>query len=267
MTDWVATLQRALGAQVVAQAPLLGGDFSKTLVMDLSDDRRVVVKLGALVEIEGQMLGAMGQAGADVPAVLFKQSGVLCLEWLEEGQAERDGWQRLGQTLRTLHGHHAESFGWPQDYAFGPVEIDNRQRSNWAGFWAEQRLAPSIPSLPPALAKRADAVLRALPEMIPGRPQPALLHGDMWQGNVLFTPGRTALIDPACYFGAPEVDLAMLGLFGHPPPAFWEAYGPLDPGYEHRRLAYQLWPALVHARLFGASYHRMVAGLLDQIGV
>ena len=74
------------------------------------------------------------------------------------------------------------------------------------------------------------------------------------------------MIDPACYHGDGEVDLAMLELFGAPPEAFWSGYGGTEPGRAERRPIYQLFPALVHLRLFGANYRGMVSGLLDASG-
>ncbi|WP_254695716.1 fructosamine kinase family protein [Leisingera sp. NJS204] len=63
------------------------------------------------------------------------------------------------------------------------------------------------------------------------------------------------------------MDLAMLHLFGARPEAFHESYGAPEPGHEVRRAIYQLWPALVHLRLFGASYRSMVETRLDALGV
>ena len=54
----------------------------------------------------------------------------------------------------------------------------------------------------------------------------------------------------------------MLRLFDAPPEAFWESYGALDEGAEDRLAVYQLFPALVHMRLFGATYAPMVDRLL-----
>src|SRR5256885_260509 len=65
---------------------------------------------------------------------------------------------------------------------------------------------------------------------LPARPTPALLHGDLWGGNILVAGDRVSgLIDPACYHGHTEVDLAMLGLFDQPDAAFYEAYGCWSP--------------------------------------
>lgn len=86
-------------------------------------------------------------------------------------------------------------------------------------------------------------------------------------GNILVADGGlAAFIDPACYYGHAEVDLAMLTLFDSPPRDFWAAYGPLKPGSDARRPVYQLFPALVHLRLFGASYAATVDRLLVQLG-
>ncbi len=75
----------------------------------------------------------------------------------------------------------------------------------------------------------------------------------MWSGNVLVDGERvTALINPACYYGNAEVDLAMLTLFGRPDPHFFVSY-PLAADWRERQAIYQLWPAIVHLVLFGAS--------------
>jgi len=77
----------------------------------------------------------------------------------------------------------------------------------------------------------------------------------------------TALIDPACYFGPGEVDLAMLALFDRPGSEFRAGYGPPEPGEADRRPLYQLWPALVHLRLFGSGDRALVERLLGAVGV
>ena len=43
---------------------------------------------------------------------------------------------------------------------------------------------------------------------------PARLHGDLWSGNVMWTPTGAVLIDLAAHGGHRETDLAMLALFG-----------------------------------------------------
>ena len=135
-----------------------------------------------------------------------------------------------------------------EDYAFGSVAIPNAPCADWPTFWAERRLIASPEALPGDIVRKLKQLTARLPDLLPARPSAALLHGDLWRGNLHFSGGRGYLIDPACYYGHAEVDLAMLTLFGQPSSAFWEGYGALEPGHEGRRAIYQLWPALVHLR-------------------
>ncbi|CAA9223074.1 MAG: COG3001: Fructosamine-3-kinase [uncultured Chloroflexia bacterium] len=115
--------------------------------------------------------------------------------------------------------------------------------------------------------ERVDGLAAQMSDLLPASPRPAHLHGDLWTGNILVAEGKlAAFIDPACYFGDAEVDLAMLTLFDGPPDEFFEGYGPLEEGWEERRAIYQLFPALVHLRLFGAGYAGMVDRLLARLG-
>ncbi len=157
--------------------------------------------------------------------------------------------------------------------------ILNAPSNDWIAFWSEQRLMPIAATLPPPLARRIERICTRLPDLIPierictrlpdlipAQPAPALLHGDLWGGNVLFGSGTAHLIDPACYHGDGEVDLAMLELFDHPAPAFWSAYGRPAGDWPTRRAVYQLWPALVHLRLFGTGYLPLLEARLTQLG-
>jgi len=96
---------------------------------------------------------------------------------------------------------------------------------------------------------------------------PSLLHGDLWSGNILVSGETvTGLIDPACYHGDREVDLAMLHLFDRPPQRFLDAFAP-EPGWRARQPVYRLWPLLVHLRLFGDGYRPAVESCLAELGV
>ncbi|MBE9635232.1 fructosamine kinase family protein [Salipiger mangrovisoli] len=258
-------LETALGARLVSSRPLQGGDLSQVVRAALSDGRTLVVKRGGRVASEARMLGAMRAAGARTPEVLAQVGDLLALEALPETAPSHEGWSALGRDLRRLHACTGPAYGWTEDYGFGPLPIDNAPRADWPSFWAEARLLPFLPHLPAPLARRVEAVAERLPELVPKAPPAALLHGDLWTGNVLFMAGAAALIDPACYHGHTEVDLAMLDLFGSPPAAFWQGYGPEEPERAARRPVYQLFPALVHLRLFGSGYAGLVRRLLDQV--
>jgi len=262
-----AACAEVLGSAPVSRRKLHGGDLSEVLRLGLADGREVVAKRGPMVAREARMLAAIAQAGAPAPRVLGVEGEVLLIEALDETAPTGNAWARLGRDLATLHASAGAGYGWSEDYAFGPVPITNAPAADWPAFWAQRRLLPFLPHLPAAIAARVERLAGRLPELLPKAPAPALLHGDLWRGNLLAGPGgRFYLIDPASYHGDAEVDLAMLHLFGTPGPGFAEAYGPLAPGWRERRAVYSLFPALVHVRLFGAGYHAMAEGFLAAAG-
>ena len=247
---------------------LSGGDLSEVLLLRRPDGRCTIAKGGPAVGTEAAMLRALAGAGLPAAMVEGEHEGILLLEYVpNDGVFSAGAWRDIGSRLRHLHSNTGERHGWPVDYRIGTVELDNRQSLNWSRFWGEQRLLSTASVLDRPWRERVERLALRTAELIPSSPPPALLHGDLWSGNILVSGGRlVALIDPACYRGHNEVDLAMLTLFGSPPPEFWDSYGELETGWEERRQVYQLFPALVHLRLFGASYSGMVDRLLSGLG-
>jgi fructosamine-3-kinase len=247
---------------------LSGGSLSEVLLVPRPDGRMSVAKGGAAVGTEAAMLRALAGAGVPAPAVEGEHDGVLLLEHVPNDRVfSTAAWASIGEAVHRLHGRHGDDYGWPVDYRIGTVELDNRQRSDWPAFWGEQRLIAAASLLDRPWRERVDRLAARLPDLLPASPPAAFLHGDLWGGNILVSEGSlAALVDPACYHGHDEVDLAMLCLFDSPPASFWEARGRPEPGWHERRVLYQLFPALLHLRLFGGSYASMVDRLLDEAG-
>ncbi|NJD10317.1 MAG: fructosamine kinase family protein [Gemmatimonadetes bacterium] len=262
-----------------------GGCISTTLQVRLQGGPPVFLKLappeppgGALLKAEADSLAVLGKAGeVRVPEVLAAGTGWLALEWLEPGPPGPQAWERLGAGLARLHrqGSKASGFGWPTDNFIGSLPQANGPPPDWACFWRARRLEPQLVRARDAgLLRRSEALaftplLDRLPTLraAGGFEGPALLHGDLWGGNVhLLADGEPAIIDPACYHGHREVDLAMAALFGGFGRGFYQAYDhewPLErAGLEERRAAYQLYYLLVHVNLFGRGY---LPGTMDAL--
>ncbi len=247
---------------------LSGGDLSQVLLLRRLDGRCTVAKGGPAVGTEAAMLRALAGAGVPAPVVEGEFDGILLLEHVPNDSVfSARAWVDIGTSLRRLHEHEGERYGWPVDFRIGTVELNNREGNDWPRFWAEQRLVPTASVLDRPWRERIERLAPRLGDLLPASPRASFLHGDLWTGNILVANGRVAaLIDPACYHGDPEVDLAMLSLFATPPGEFQESYGALDPGWEERRAVYQLFPALVHLRLFGQSYASLADRLLVRLG-
>jgi fructosamine-3-kinase len=103
-----------------------------------------------------------------------------------------------------------------------------------------------------------EGIVGRLPGLVPEE-GPRRLHGDLWNGNVIWThDAGSCVVDPAAHGGHRETDLAMLTLFGLPQlPRVLQAYeevSPLAEGWEDRVGLHQLHPLLVHACRFGGGY-------------
>lgn len=257
---------RLLGTSVVEATALSGGSLADVLRVRFADGREAVVKGGDAPEREARMLRAIRARGVPTPEILAVDARALVMSVAPDRGTLDAAWGDLARVLSALHAppHGAASYGWEEDDAFGPLAIPNAAAEAWPTFWAERRLLAHAGRLPADLARRVERLAAELPERLPARPRPALLHGDLWTGNVLVGgPHVSALIDPACYRGHAEVDLAMLTLFGAPDAAFWDGYR-VEAGWPERRPIYQLWPAIVHLLLFGEAYRPMVGRLLSE---
>ena len=179
--------------------------------------------------------------------------------------------------MAKFHNITAEHFGFDWDTLIGPLAQPNPKSRHWIPFFRDQRLlymarlAQQSGRLPAALVERLHRLAEQLPTLLLEPDQPSLIHGDLWTGNVLCSGNRiSAFIDPALYFGHAEMDLAYSTLFATFGDAFFDAYQelrPLQPGFfEGRRDLYNLYPLLVHVRLFGGAYVSQVNTTLAQFG-
>ncbi|RIV27595.1 ketosamine-3-kinase [Fibrisoma montanum] len=197
----------------------------------------------------------------------------LILEFIESGQLRKNYWESLGQSLALLHSHTQPKFGLAFDNYIGSLPQSNTPTANGFDFFFDQRLLPQAGMalykglLPKEVYDALHRLRERLPDLLPSE-RPALLHGDLWSGNVLVTEdGQPALIDPAVYYGFREADLAFTKLFGGFDQRFYDAYDeafPLEDGFDDRVPIYNLYPLLVHTNLFGSGYVSGVERILKQ---
>ena len=165
--------------------------------------------------------------------------------------------------LAAAHREAGPRFGWSRDNYIGSTPQANGWCDDWAEFWRERRLRPQL-----ELAARKGFNLGRIdpvPVLQNHKPQPALLHGDLWSGNAGFTADGPVVLDPAVYYGDREADLAMTELFGGFPREFYDAYNkawPLESGYPRRKHLYNLYHLLNHLNLFGGGYLAQVKATL-----
>ena len=200
--------------------------------------------------------------------------GFLVVEHLELQNRHSD-FVRMGRDLAKLHRTPGTPYGWHQDnFLGGSIQINSHQ-SNWADFFKNNRLGYQLQlacdnGFGARLGVLQDRVLDRVTTILDShKPEPSLLHGDLWQGNYGFIEGGIPVIfDPAVYVGDRETDLAMTRLFGGFPSSFYESYRrewPLPSGWEQRQVLYNLYHILNHLNLFGGSYLQQSESMCRQL--
>ncbi|GAA1146255.1 fructosamine kinase family protein [Nesterenkonia lutea] len=172
---------------------------------------------------------------------------------------------------------------------FGPAEdplaMGTGVHSSWGAFMAQDRLDPVLQPLheeiPAAEAQLLDTARERIASGDLDDAEPAsLIHGDLWSGNVLWSPRaqpmtpeqspvQAVLIDPSAHAGHRETDIALLHLFGLPQlDAVLEGYqqvSPLRAGWQDRIGLHQFFCLTVHWRLFGAGYRSPTLEAAEEI--
>ena len=236
--------------------------------------------------------------GAAVVGVREVGERHITLDRIEPARPTAAAAEALGRALALTHAAGADAFGagppgWRGDGFIGRQGMMIKEFRRWGEFYATTRLQPYAAAaerqgtLSTAGARLVDRVCERLlaGEFDDDRP-PARIHGDLWGGNVLYSPGpptlsslgpstpgpspqsAAVLIDPAAHGGHGQTDLAMLELFGTPhlervQAAYAEA-AELPADWRERTGLHQLHPLLVHAVTHGPSYGQEAASVARQ---
>ena len=223
-------------------------------------------------EAAGLQWLSAADGGVPCAEVIGYDDTSLTLERLDSAAPTQSAAHEFGRRLAHTHDAGATAFGAPPDGWTGPgyfgplgrpLPMSYDAGDRWGRFYAHQRLAPMADRAATRLDVPTRDAIAAVIEMCAAGEfddddRPARLHGDLWSGNVMWTPGGAVLIDPAAHGGHRETDLAMLALFGCPHLETvidgYRSQRPLQEGWRDRVGLHQLYPLLAHVVLFGGSY-------------
>ncbi len=273
--------EQLLGTSVISTAPVAGGDVASAVKLRLSNGRTAFLKTltqapPAFFEREAAGLRWLAEVedGVATPEVLGVDGDCLILAWIETSRPGADAAASFGRALARTHLSGAASYGAEADGYIGRLPLANQPLPTWSEFYVERRITPYVRVardkglIAPDDAELIERAAARVGDVVPDEP-PARLHGDLWNGNVLWSQGdRVVVIDPAAYGGHREVDLAMLSLFGLPQlqhvMAAYDEVAPLGEDWQERLGIHQLFPLVVHACLFGGGYGARAAKIAQR---
>lgn len=209
-----------------------------------------------------------------VVSVIDTGENVLRLERLASVAPSSEAAAEFGRRLARLHDSGAPAFGWaPAEPAwFGPLdspfEVSAEPSSSFSSFWVDQRLRPVADDIADQLTPEENAAVASAITAVgagafdgiagSGTESPSRVHGDLWSGNLMWTPAGGTLIDPAAHGGHRLEDLAMLALFGTPFLdeifAGYETAHPMPESWRADLPAHSFFALLAHVRLFGRGF-------------
>lgn len=266
------------GLQLSDITPLSGGDINEVFLLNTSNSGKIVAKINlaakypGMFEAEKEGMEALAKPEViDVPAIIgtgsIDEHSYLLLEYRQSGRRTPDFWESFGQQMALLHQNTADHFGFETDNYIGSLPQYNTKCETASEFYITQRLEPQF-----KMARErnydlgnTEAFLKRVEELVPSE-KPALIHGDLWNGNYLVNEkGQACLIDPAIAYAPREMDLAMMKLFGGFDAKLFSTYQetfPTQPGFEERIPLWQLYYLLVHLNLFGTGYLNSVTRII-----
>jgi len=263
--------------RILHWTPVAGSTINRCYKLTVQDNGPLFVKYQddppehfyQAEELNLQALSDSGQVRA--PEVIEQLPNALVLRWIDPGPPSDSAQYKLGVQLANLHNQPVSHFGFNCDNFCGRTPQQNQITQDGFEFFIHHRLlqqgtrAFKDNYLTRREFTQLEALCERLKEWIPVQ-QPALLHGDLWAGNFMVdSDDNPWLIDPACYWGWPEADLAMTKMFGGFSEAFYQGYSdirPIDNTMEERLDLYNLYHWLNHLNMFGSQYHSAVSGIL-----
>jgi fructosamine-3-kinase len=272
-----AEIEKELKKRVSAITPLSAANNAQIYRMTCTDGAVFVAKVASRgLDVEAWMLKYLKEKTAlPVPAVYYSNEHVIIMQFIQSSGVDGPAHRDAAEHLAALHKIKSDQYGFERDTLIGSLPQPNPKTKDWAKFFAEHRLlhmgreALKEGKIDAKLMKAVEKLAGKVSSLLGAPNPPALIHGDVWGGNVLAGSNKiAAFLDPAIYYADPEIELAFIKLFNTFDGSFFSRYNeinPIRPGFDERADIYNVYPLLVHTRLFGASYARKTQKLLEKL--
>lgn len=195
------------------------------------------------------------------PSIRYKSSKLLIVDYIQHDNIKKKNYQIiLAKEILKLHKLSNNKYGFKFDAQIGGMRQANNYENNWVDFFKNKRLNMIFETInkskpmPKIINDKVEKLMRDIENFIPRYPKSSLLHGDLWEGNILFDNGRLlSFIDPGIYFGHNELEIAYLTWFKFVDESFLNYYSnyiKIDKYYLLYEPIYQLFFSLLNVHLW-----------------
>ena len=255
------------------------------LKFEISNNKKYIVKFFIernnkfnAIKSETNNLTYLNKKFKFFPKVVKSNDNFLIMEYLENDNDKPDSTNiDFLESIVKIHSVSNKQYGFGFNTQIGAIKQINNFENNWVYFYSNYRLNDILEiankriNLGKVINKKILLILNNMKNLIPSNPKPLLLHGDLWEGNILFKKNKfVGFIDPGSFFGHSEMEVAYLRWFNPPfvDINFLDKYNDkilLDKDYLNYEPIYQLYYALCNVALWDSSYIKEVKKLLDKI--
>ena len=185
----------------------------------------------------------------------------------------------LLNSIISIHSIKNQDYGFDFDTQIGGLKQINSKSKNWKEFYTDKRLSYIFDlvnknkPMDKSINTKIDLLIKKMDNFIPTSPRPSLLHGDLWEGNILFKNKKfVGFIDPGSFYGHNELEVSYLRWFN---PKFidnnfldkYNDHIKVDKYYLEYEPVYQLYYSLLNVYLWDRRYVEDVRRLLDKIKI
>ena len=214
------------------------------------------------------------------PKIITNNENYIVMEFIENDNIKpQETNNDLLESIIQIHSISNDSYGFDFNSQIGGIEQVNDYGNSWVNFYTNKRLlsifeyANKKEHMGNFINEKITFILKNMNNFIPDNPTPLLLHGDLWEGNILFKKNKfVGFLDPGSFFGHNEMEVAYLRWFN---PSFidenfldkYNSFISLEKNYQSYEPIYQLYYAICNVALWDRSFINHTKELLIKLKV
>ncbi len=285
----ILEIEKLLDNKKIIDSKLLSDSFGINCLKIVTDDsKEFIVKyyyknndeFNAIKSETDNLLFYSKQNFNQFPSIINYNDNLLIMSFVnnnddQPSQTNDD----LLNSIISLHSNKSKNYGFNFDTQIGGLRQINSSSKNWLEFYRDKRLTYIFnlvnknQPMDKTINAKIDLLIKKIDNFIPNKPISSLLHGDLWEGNILFKNKKfVGFIDPGSFYGHNELEISYLRWFN---PKFidenfldkYNDHIKIDKYYLEYEPIYQLYYSLLNVYLWDRRYIEDVSKLLEKIKI